>query len=142
MGPFGSDTRRYDMHCMCHSTSICHSWGPLLNFRPLSFIIFMKMETKVIPILKTLKHKNVRVTSHRASQKLSRRSFGSKLNFVVLILYFYMDFHGFPWISMDLNTKKAEYRATRHEIKNFLYETIDLFKSRRLKYARESETPK
>ena len=33
-----------------------------------------------------LKHKNVRIPSHRASQKLSRRSFGSKLNFVVSIL--------------------------------------------------------
>ena len=40
-----------------------------------------------------------------ASQKLSRRSFGSKLNFVVSILYFYMDFHGFPLISIDFNTK-------------------------------------
>ena len=89
-----------------------------------------------------LKHKNVRIPSHRASQKLSRRSFGSKLNFVVSILYFYMDFHVFPWISMDSNTKTAEYRATRHEIKNFLYQTIDLFKPRRLKYARESETAK
>ena len=89
-----------------------------------------------------LKHKNVRIPSHRASQKLSRRSFGSKLNFVVSILYFYMHFYVFPWISMDSNTKTAEYRATRHEIKNFLYQTIDLFKPRRLKYARESETPK
>ena len=53
-----------------------------------------------------------------------------------------MDFHGFPWIPMDLNTKRVEYRATRHEIKNLLYQTIDLFKPRRLKYARESETPK
>ena len=77
--------------------------------------------------LNILKHKNVWIPSHRASQKLSRRSFGSKLNSVVSILYFYMDFHGFPWISIDLNTKKAEYRATRHEIKNFLYQSIDLF---------------
>ena len=53
-----------------------------------------------------------------------------------------VDFHGFPGTSWDLNTKAAEYRATRHEIKNFLYETIDLFKPRRLKYARESETAK
>ena len=56
--------------------------------------------------------------------------------------WFSMEFHGYPRISWDLNTKKAEYRATRHEIKNFLYQTIDLFKPRRLKYARESETPK
>ena len=53
-----------------------------------------------------------------------------------------MDFLVFPCISIDLNTKTAEYRATRHEIKNFLYQAIDLFKPRRLKYARESETPK
>ena len=33
-----------------------------------------------------LKHKNVRIPSQRASQKLSRRSFGSTLNFVVSIL--------------------------------------------------------
>ena len=43
---------------------------------------------------------------------------------------------------MYFNTKTVEYRATRHEIKNFLYQTIDLFKPRRLKYARESERPK
>ena len=60
-----------------------------------------------------------------------------------------MDFRGFPWIStdfhgfpMDLNTKTVEYQATRHEIKNFFYQAIDLFKPRRLKYARESETAK
>ena len=90
----------------------------------------------------TGRDKNVRIPSHRASQKLSRRSFGSKFNFGMSILYFYMDFHGFPWISIDLHTKTAEYRATRHEIKNFLYQAIDLFKPRRLKYARVSETPK
>ena len=28
-----------------------------------------------------IKHKNVRIPSHRASQKLSRRPFGSKFNF-------------------------------------------------------------
>ena len=50
--------------------------------------------------------------------------------------------YGFPWISLVLNTKTAECRATRHEIKNFFYETIDLFKPRRLKYTRGSETPK
>ena len=52
-----------------------------------------------------------------------------------------MDFYGFPWISIELNTKTAECRAARHEIKNFLYETIDLFKPRRLTYAGGSETP-
>ena len=86
-----------------------------------------------------LKHKNVRIPSHRASQKLSRRSFGSKLNFVVSILYFSMGFYGFPWIQTQ---KTAEYLATRHEIKHFSYQTTDLFKPRRLKYTRESETPK
>ena len=50
--------------------------------------------------------------------------------------------HGFPWISMDLITKTAEKRATRHEVKNFLYQAIDLFKPRRLEYTREPETPK
>ena len=28
MGPFGSDRRRYDIHCMCHSTCRCRFWGP------------------------------------------------------------------------------------------------------------------
>ena len=46
--------------------------------------------------------------------------------------------HGFP----SIKKKTAEYRATRHEIKNLLYEAIDLFKPRRLTYTRESETPK
>ena len=110
-------------------------------FRPLSSITVMKSYPKVVPILQTLKHKNVRIPSHRASTTFSIRSFGSKLNFVTSILYFYMDFRGFPWISIDVRTKKAEYRATRHEIKNFLYQTIDLFKPRRLKYVRGSETP-
>ena len=47
-----------------------------------------------------------------------------------------VDFHGFPWIPMDLNTKTVEYpeyQATRDEIKNFLDQTIDLFKPRRLR---------
>ena len=48
MGPFGSDTRRYDMHCKCHSTSICHSWGTCFTFRPLSSIIFMKIASKAM----------------------------------------------------------------------------------------------
>ena len=43
MGPFGSDTKRYDMHYMCHSTSICRFWGPFFTFQPLSSIIFMKI---------------------------------------------------------------------------------------------------
>ena len=46
------------------------------------------------------------------------------------------------WISMDFNTKTAERQATRHEINNFLYQSIDLLRPRRLEYARESETPK
>ena len=101
VGPFGSDTSRYDMHCMCHSTSICHSWGPFFTFRPLPSILFMKSYPKAVPILHTLKHKNIRMPSHRASQKLSRRSFGSKLNFVVSIFastWISMDFHTFPLI--------------------------------------------
>ena len=28
MDSFGSDTRRHDRHYECHSTSICHLWGP------------------------------------------------------------------------------------------------------------------
>ena len=32
MDPFGSDTKPYDMHYMCHSTSICHFWHPFLHF--------------------------------------------------------------------------------------------------------------
>ena len=49
MGPSGSDTRRYKMHCKCHSTSICHSWGTFFTFRPLSSIIFMKIVVKAMP---------------------------------------------------------------------------------------------
>ena len=37
---------------------------------------------------------------------------------------------------------QAEYRATWHEIKNFLYQSIDLDKFLALVYARESETSK
>ena len=48
MGPSGSDTRRYNMHCKCHSTSICHSWGTFFTFRPLSSIIFMKSASKAM----------------------------------------------------------------------------------------------
>ena len=48
MGPSGSDTRRYNMHCKCHSTSICHSWGTFFTFRPLSPIIFMKSASKAM----------------------------------------------------------------------------------------------
>ena len=60
MGPFGSDTRRYDMHYKCHSTSICRFWGPFFTFRPLSSIIFMKIDPKVPPIqdLETQKRPN------------------------------------------------------------------------------------
>ena len=49
MGPFGSDTRRSDMHYKCHSTSICRFGGPIFTFRPLSSIIFMKIDPKVTP---------------------------------------------------------------------------------------------
>ena len=49
MGPFVSDTRRYDMHYKCHSTSICRFWGPFFPFRPLTSIIFMKIDPKVTP---------------------------------------------------------------------------------------------
>ena len=45
MGPFGSDTRRFDMHYKCHSTSICRFWRPFFTFRPLS-------STKVTPVRK------------------------------------------------------------------------------------------
>ena len=48
MGPSGSDTRRYNMHCKCHSMSICHSWGTFFTFRPLSPIIFMKTASKAM----------------------------------------------------------------------------------------------
>ena len=58
MDPFGSDTRRYDMHYTCHSTSIYRFWGQLFTFRRLSSIIFMKSYPKVVPILRTLKNKN------------------------------------------------------------------------------------
>ena len=86
MVPFRSATRRYDMNCRCHSTSICHSWDPFFTFRPLSSTFFTKTDAKATPILKTLKHKNVRIPSHRASQKLSRCSFGSKLSFAMSVL--------------------------------------------------------
>ena len=111
LGPFGSDTWRYDMHYKCNSTSIWRFGGPFFTFRPLSSIIFMKINPKATP---TLKHKNVRIPSHRASQKLSRRSFGSKLNFVVSILYFYMDFHGFPWIYIQrrLNIEPQDMKSS------------------------------
>ena len=49
MGPFVSDTRRFDMHYKCHSTSICRFWGPFFPFRPLTSIIFMKIDPKVTP---------------------------------------------------------------------------------------------
>ena len=49
MDPFGSDTRRYNMHCKCHSTSIRHSWGPFFTFRLWSSIIFMKIVFKAMP---------------------------------------------------------------------------------------------
>ena len=39
MGPFGSDTRRYDMHCKCHSTSVCRFWGPFLKKNYLDVLI-------------------------------------------------------------------------------------------------------
>ena len=60
MGPFGSDTRRYDMHYKCHSTSICRFGGPFFTFRPLSSIIFMKIDPTVTPIrhLETQKRPN------------------------------------------------------------------------------------
>ena len=50
LDPFGSDTRRYDMHCMCHSTSICRFWGPFFTFGLLFSIIFMKIALKVFPM--------------------------------------------------------------------------------------------
>ena len=40
MDPFGSDTKRYDMHDMCHSTPICHFWHPCLYFPPVAFNYF------------------------------------------------------------------------------------------------------
>ena len=40
MDPFGSDTKRYDMHYTCHSTSICHFWHPFLHFPPIFFHYF------------------------------------------------------------------------------------------------------
>ena len=49
MDPFGPDTKRHDMHYMCHSTSICHFWDPFFTFEPLSSIIFMKIAPKVTP---------------------------------------------------------------------------------------------
>ena len=42
MDPFGSDTKRYDMHYMCHSTSICHFWHPFLHFPATFFHHFDK----------------------------------------------------------------------------------------------------
>ncbi len=48
LDPFGSNTKRYDMHYMCHSTSICRFWGPFFTFRPLSSIIFMKFVFKAM----------------------------------------------------------------------------------------------
>ena len=47
-----------------------------------------------------------------------------------------------PHQSQGRNPEKSEYRATWHEIKNFLYQSIDLDKFLALVYARESETPK
>ena len=115
-----------------HSPKITAKWPPndprSIPKWPEQFIKSLKFTPSCLQF-DILKHKNVRIPSNRASQKLSRRSFGSKLNFVMSILYFYMDFHGFPWISVDfrgfpwvpvdLNTKTVECRATRHEIKNF-----------------------
>ena len=45
-------------------------------------------------------------------------------------------------LSTIQNTKTAQYRATRHEIKDFWYEAIDVFKIYRFRYARERETSK
>ena len=42
MDPFGPDTKRHDMHYMCHSTSICHFWHPFLHFPPIFFHYFDK----------------------------------------------------------------------------------------------------
>ena len=53
-----------------------------------------------------IKYKNGRIPSHKASQKLSIGSFGSKFNFKKSIF-------------IIKNTKTAECRAARHEIKNF-----------------------
>ena len=60
LGPFGSDTRRYDMHYKCHSTSICRFGGPFFTFRPLTSIFFMKFDPEVPPIrdLETQKRPN------------------------------------------------------------------------------------
>ena len=55
MGPFGSDTRRYDMHCKCHSTSICHSWGTFFHFPAIVFHYFdencFQSDVKLTPYL-------------------------------------------------------------------------------------------
>ena len=40
-----------------------------------------------------------------------------------------------------LNTKTDQYRATRHEIENFWYQSIHLFNIYRLRGTREPETP-
>ena len=42
MDPFGSDTKRYDVHYMCHSTSICHFRHPFLHFPTIFFHSFYK----------------------------------------------------------------------------------------------------
>merc|ERR1712185_86632 len=42
LDPFGSNTKRYDMHYMCHSTSICRFWGPFLHFPTIFFHCFDK----------------------------------------------------------------------------------------------------
>jgi hypothetical protein len=85
----------------------------------------------------TMEHKNGRIPNHRASQKLSTAPFASKLDSLSLGLAKLRFYDILQW-----NTKTAEYRATRHEIKNSLYQSIDLEKFFPLGYARESETPK
>ena len=49
MDPFGPDTRRHDMHYMCHSMSICHFWSPFFTFWLLSSTFLMKIAPKVTP---------------------------------------------------------------------------------------------
>ena len=71
---------------------------------------------------------------------------------------FFFDFRGFSQILVDSrrflidfrwwfydipaeNTKTVEYRAAGHEIKNFWYQSIDLFTFLRMPDTREPETP-
>ena len=53
MGPFGSDIRRYNLHYMCHSTSICHFWHHFLHFPAIVFRYFyencLQSDAKLTP---------------------------------------------------------------------------------------------